>query len=649
MKAPESKFLILCLKIYAFLILINPLKLSECNYTYAIMRDGICINTCQKYEFISGVCILENDIARDQNFTSFVKFTDPQPDYITLCTTPNGNLISSASMYGKTLKYYYGLKKNGRPYFYNNNEETLFAESDSDQGRSESIIFGIKLNGSNYDKEYIISFGKDNSNFELNDFENKDKQVYYQDVKEFFQTTDNFFQRASIFKLKSEDDYYIIGLIAHSQTPTFYLIKLLFKSIDIVNSSPIVDVKMIETVRELMASCFESENHYIICFYQSLEAKYSIIIFDQNLNQLKNESIANACETGIFYKCAHFKGEAGAYLYYEKTENYYILVIQFKEYKNEEINNYFNSKQKIQINNIGFSHDIKFNDMIKMEDSKFCYITISSDYVEMKIIILSNYIEEKIKIRYYLIKMKKYYLYSFSNELMISLYNELIALASISALDGESSYGSITIFCYPNSTDFIIDLTDSSNNTTNPIIKFYEKCKIENNLFGYIFKGIQIIDFSTGLKLIREDNKKEISENTLIPNNTNVELFLTKDIVNLQKNARIEYAMVLTESEYEKYNEYPSTIDNDYCKENDDDNCEDEKNYFKRKSYVGRTSYCDIIINSEEFINECDDHCIICSKDGNFECIICEYNYELLDYEKKMFKTKSNSINRFTN
>ena len=61
------------------------------------------------------------------------------------------------------------------------------------------------------------------------------------------------------------------------------------------------------------------------------------------------------------------------------------------------------------------------------------------------------------------------------------------------------------------------------------------KCKIENNLFGYIVKGIQIIDFSTGLKLIREDNKKEISENTLIPNNTNVELFLAKDIVNLQK------------------------------------------------------------------------------------------------------------------
>ena len=110
---------------------------------------------------------------------------------------------------------------------------------------------------------------------------------------------------------------------------------------------------------------------------------------------------------------------------------------------------------------------------------------------------------------------------------------------------------------------------------------------------------------------------------------------MTKDIVNLKKNARIEYSMVLTESEYEKYNQYSSTIDNDYCKKNDEDNCDDEKNYFKRKSYIGRTSYCDIIINSEEFINECEEHCIICSRNDKSECIICEYNYELSGNEKK--------------
>jgi len=255
----------------------------------------------------------------------------------------------------------------------------------------------------------------------------------------------------------------------------------------------------------------------------------------------------------------------------------------------------------------------------------------------MQVIILTNYVEEKIKIRYYLIKTKNYYLYSFSKEFMLSLYNELIVLAGISALEQDFKYGSTIIFSYPNSTDFIINLTES--NATDPIIKFYENCKIENNLFGHIFKGIQIIDFSTGLKLIRDDNKKEILKNNLIPNNINIELFLTKDIVNLQKKARIEYAMVSTEPEYENYNQYASNIDNDFCKENEEDNCDDEKNYFKKQSYIGRTSYCDIILNSEEFINECEEHCIVCSKNDNSECIICEYNYELSrNNTKKCFK-----------
>jgi aspartyl/asparaginyl-tRNA synthetase len=36
--------------------------------------------------------------------------------------------------------------------------------------------------------------------------------------------------------------------------------------------------------------------------------------------------------------------------------------------------------------------------MIRIEDSKFCFITISTDNIEIKIMILSNYVDEKIKI-----------------------------------------------------------------------------------------------------------------------------------------------------------------------------------------------------------------------------------------------------------
>ena len=61
--------------------------------------------------------------------------------YNTLSTTPEGNLICSASFYqSSTMKYYYGLKSNGRPYFIKNNIETEFTTTDSDKERNEEII-----------------------------------------------------------------------------------------------------------------------------------------------------------------------------------------------------------------------------------------------------------------------------------------------------------------------------------------------------------------------------------------------------------------------------------------------------------------------------------------------------------------------------
>ena len=81
-----------------------------------------------------------------------------------------------------------------------------------------------------------------------------------------------------------------------------------------------------------MVSCFESEKNYIICFYHSLESKYSTIIFDQDLNELANKTIAEVSVIGVFYKCVHFIRETGAFIYYEYYESNTILAIQFKEY-----------------------------------------------------------------------------------------------------------------------------------------------------------------------------------------------------------------------------------------------------------------------------------------------------------------------------
>ena len=87
--------------------------------------------------------------------------------------------------------------------------------------------------------------------------------------------------------------------------------------------------------------------------------------------------------------------------------------------------------------------------------------------------------------------------------------------------------------------------------------------------------------------------------------------------------------MVTMESEYDIYNQYPIEIDNTYC----GDNCDDEKNYFESKKHwhFGRTSYCNIILDSDKLTNDCDDdNCVMCIK-GQKTCIVCKYLFELLE------------------
>jgi len=105
--------------------------------------------------------------------TSIIKYSlsDLATSYATVTVTQNGNLICSSSFFGtSTLKYYYGIKSNGRPLFIKNNKEIEFSSTDSDKARNEGNIYGIKLSSSTDDKEYIIAIGNNEANVEVYDF-----------------------------------------------------------------------------------------------------------------------------------------------------------------------------------------------------------------------------------------------------------------------------------------------------------------------------------------------------------------------------------------------------------------------------------------------------------------------------------------------
>ena len=145
---------------------------SDCNYDQPIKRNnGECIEGgCSKDEFKSRICKIENDFIRKQWLTSIIHFSEKGTVYTTLATTPKGNLICISSYYSSsTINYFYGLKKNGRSYFSKNGKETYFESINSNKARNEGNIYAINLNGED-DKEYIITFGKNEAFFELYNF-----------------------------------------------------------------------------------------------------------------------------------------------------------------------------------------------------------------------------------------------------------------------------------------------------------------------------------------------------------------------------------------------------------------------------------------------------------------------------------------------
>ena len=621
-KEKKYKTPIFWLNLIIFVYNIEMIISSSCNYTHPIKKGGICTTgECSKEYFDSNICTIENDIINDQWLSNIIIFTEKSINYATLATTPNGDLICTSTYYSSsTKKYYYGLKKNGRPYFLIDSIETYFATSDSNQTRNEGNIYAIKLSGSTDNKEYVIAFANNNANFELYDFDNNN--VYYQSAKSFFQTSYNNFHYGTILKLNTNDsNYYIISFIGRDTNydPFLYIKKLLFTELDITTYSPIIKENNLTIYNTKISSCFESEGNYIICFYLYHKDNYAITALDYDLNILATDYIYSIYYSDTtFYKCVHFTNYIGAFLYYDIDRN---ISIQFKKYYNSEFISPFNDI-KIK-NNDNYLNQTKYCDFIKINDKKICFAVTTSDKKELNLFIISNYIDGKIKIRHYNIKIYNLYLYLIKDELNLSVYNEFIALAC--TLSKDYLYGSLIIFSYPNSTDFNIDITDNLTSFTNPIIKLYEKCNIENNIFGYFFVGIKIIDFTDGLTLIDNGDKEVFPKDCVIPNTTEIEIILTNK-TNLEKNERIEYAMVTMESEYDIYNQYPIEIDNTYC----GDNCDDENINF-RHWHFGRTSYCNIILNSDKLSNDCnDDNCVMCIKEQK-TCIVCKYLFELIE------------------
>ena len=115
------------------------------------------------------------------------------------------------------------------------------------------------------------------------------------------------------------------------------------------------------------------------------------------------------------------------------------------------------------------------------------------------------------------------------------------------------------------------------------MINFEKSLIIENNIFGYELKGTKILNYSNEIILIKDENN--IDPGAIIKSKDTIQLkFKSTDFYSKGKYI-IEYAFVLTEPDYEKYNQKVESLYQAYG--NDKKN---EKEYFHKNEYIGKTS-----------------------------------------------------------
>ena len=561
-----------------------------------------------------------------ETLTRIIRYSlnDASSNYATITTTPNGNLICSASYYsGSTIKYYYGLKPNGRPYFKKNGVETEFQSTDSDKGRNEGFLYGVQLSDTSSDnKEYIFVLSNNDANIEVYDFSTETPTVYSQDGKTFFNTYYNFFRYGSIFKLKdnSSGNTYIASVtLLHTDNNNYVdIFKFSFSSPNIATNSPIAGRYPFVSAKTYSSSCFEDDNNIIICFGITTAYAYTLAAFDYNFvyKQSFFNFINGKYADDIFYKAVHFYGNVGAYLYFDLNYDINIYIMKFESLN---FNKVFND---IKITNNNYYNFTSKNDLIKIEDKKICYSTLSTDSKELNLFIITNIVDTKLLIRHYTIKTYEKNNFLFNREYRLTYYNDYIAMATVGTFDSVTDYSYLIIFSYPNSTDYTFDITELIKNGTKPIINFKEKCKIENNIFGYEQEGVKIKSIPTGLKLFNEEDKTQINEGDIITKN--VEVFLEEDIDSSNSQFRIEYALVAKDAPYSSFKDYSEITNINLCY-NDQSVCEEET-YYSQRTHEGRTSYYDLIINLEQISSECQDNCVFCDHDTK-ECFICKDSF----------------------
>ena len=545
-------------------------------------------------------------------------------------------IIDTTAFPGNNERRFFGLKKNGRPYFYDkNNIETPYRSlfvSDLEntnqqkiEGESSFIIISNRTDS--IIEEYLLSFSKEDNYVELYDFE--DNQIITKKSNKYFgknivSNVCSFFKAES--RIDNKYNYYIAYIYYDNNNFKFYVQRNYFTSKNITIDYHKDTGSSKTTINKTITSCFETQSKKVVCFYHN-NNKYTILAVNEsfvNTSHGYTQFLDSPNKYNLFFKAIYFKKEIGAFIYYVNSDDKApILSIKYCNHRDNTFYNY-NNFGSVSIGKKEFNSNAMLNDIIKINDYKICFIAPSYNKESLIIVIFFLYNnDQNMIIRYYSFEMLNEYKVKFFNDLRAFLFNNFISLAfshcpqSQCENNEDKHFSSLIIFNYPNSTsDNSIDLTQY----------LYLNNKIDN----FNFSLDENINYDIeNTSLIYKESENIIERNSSLVEGQIETLIFPSNLTYEGRNYTIEYAYILTDPDYSKVNDYISNVDDSYCGPS-------EERYYQKSEYIGRSIYFNITI-SEDLISSCNDKCSLCYKKDNNSCVICKYKYTFNGNEKICF------------
>ena len=599
----------------------------------------------------------QESINNDQGISRIIYIGDIKYRYMNFASYSIGDMVVETTCYPEARKrMFFGLKENGRPFFkdQSNNKETSYysinVEGDNYK-KFEAVGLIIKLsNTGNNGKEYFFSISKLECNAELFDFDNN--KVYTKQVNSFTTLFNTNSLRNALMPLSNSnsENYYIFGFSSLSFPNKFRLQKHKFNSLNDFSNDQTYTGLMVETDQGSYGnqiSCFLTVRKLIICFYLTNNnnvISFNIVKYNENLSDKKElvfPSYLNYDTT--FLKCIHLKGEIGVYAYYFYKDNFFYPVFLFKEFTDS----FVDYLPRYEISNHRFLNNSLINDLIKLTDSKIVFSTVTEDKKKVYIVLIDIFGDIKIRLRYYPLKLYESHHLKVLFDLRLHNFNNFITLGlslcptDQCISDNDEHYSALMIFNYPNSTDQTLYLDRylyNNNNITidNIEIDLKEYLNFENNIFGFIFLRafIKNITGCGEYKFFLSTNEEvEIQNGGNLEGDEKIKIKLIRPGIHpenfypLLNDCQIEYSLIATEPDLDKYNNYPESIDG-----------ENDSGFFEKKSYTGRSSYYNIKLTKELSPNCEDINCDLCYKNAKAQCITCKFNFTKSENNENFFK-----------